>query len=162
MLQHHVHIYAPLSPSDMAETRCLFQDYASSLKVDLCFQNFEAELANLPGEYAPPRGALLLALCGEMLAGCCALRPLDNVDYANACEMKRLFVRPAFRGQGVGRLLAQAVMDSARQANYDHILLDTLTEMETARALYEELGFVEVAPYYFNPLQGAHYLMAKL
>lgn len=146
----------------MTATRHLFRDYANSLQIDLCFQNFEVELANLPGEYAAPRGVLMLARCGEAIAGCCALRPLDNVDYANACEMKRLFVRPAFRGKGLGRLLAEAVMDSARQASYDHILLDTLTEMETARALYEELGFVEVAPYYFNPLQGAHYLMAKL
>ncbi len=162
MRQDDIHIYSPHSPSDLGATRLLFRDYANGLKVDLCFQNFEAELASLPGEYAPPRGVLLVALCAEALAGCCALRPLDNVDYANACEMKRLFVRPAFRGKGVGRLLAEAVMDSARQANYDHILLDTLTEMETARALYEELGFVEVAPYYFNPLQGAHYLMAKL
>ena len=162
MPQDHLQIYTPISKSDIESVRQLFRDYARSLKVDLCFQNFESELACLPGEYAEPRGALLVALRGEAMAGCCAMRPLDNVDYPNASEMKRLFVRPAFRGKGVGRLLAEAVMNSARQANYDHILLDTLSEMETARALYNELGFVEVAPYYFNPLEGAHYLMAKL
>ena len=146
----------------MESVRRLFRDYANSLKVDLRFQNFEAELSSLPGEYASPRGALLVALSAEAVAGCCALRPLDNVDFPNACEMKRLFVRPAFRGKGIGRLLVEAVMDCARLSSYNHILLDTLTEMETARALYEELGFIEIAPYYFNPLEGAHYLMAKL
>jgi ribosomal protein S18 acetylase RimI-like enzyme len=155
-------IFTPESEADYAAARVLFREYASSLKVDLCFQNFELELANLPGDYSHPRGALLAARGGEQLVGCCALRPLDNVDYPNACEMKRLYVRRDVRGKGLGRLLAQAILDAARQASYSHVLLDTLTEMEAARALYEDLGFIEIPPYYFNPLEGAHYLMVKL
>ncbi len=155
-------IVTPGTLAEYDELRLLFREYADSLNIDLCFQNFDEELAKLPGEYDPPRGALLTVFSGDLLSGCCALRPLDNVDYPNACEMKRLYVRPAFRGKGIGRLLVLAVLDVARLASYNHVLLDTLTEMEAARALYEELGFVEVAPYYFNPLEGAHYLMAKL
>ncbi len=90
------------------------------------------------------------------------MRQLTDVDHANACEMKRLYVRPAFRGLRLGRQLAEAIMDSARNRGYDCVLLDTLDEMETARALYEDLGFVEVPPYYHNPIPGAHYLKAKL
>jgi len=133
-----------------------------SLKVDLDFQNFEEELLNLPGDYAAPRGALWLITVNGNLAGCCALRPLDSVDYPNACEMKRLYVRPSFRGLGLGRLLVDATLESARMADYDCILLDTLDSMESARALYAELGFHEVPPYYHNPLAGAHYLKADL
>jgi ribosomal protein S18 acetylase RimI-like enzyme len=98
---------------------------------------------------------------GEV-AGCCALRPLDNVDYANAAEMKRLFVHKAFRRLGLGRTLAEAILDAARLADYSCVLLDTLDEMETARALYEDLGFTEVPPYYHNPHAGAHYLKVDL
>ncbi len=140
----------------------LFREYASSLAVDLCFQGFELELAELPGEYAPPRGALLMALVNNELAGCCALRPLDSVDYANACEMKRLYVRPRFRSLGIGRLLAEAVLEHARVADYGCMLLDTLDDMESARALYHELGFQEIPPYYHNPIEGAHYLKVDL
>lgn len=96
------------------------------------------------------------------MAGCCALRPLDNCDYANAAEMKRLFVRKAFRGFGLGRQLAEAMLDVARQAGYDHVLLDTLDDMESARALYTDLGFEEIPPYYHNPIAGAHYLKADI
>ncbi len=96
------------------------------------------------------------------VAGCCALRPLDDVDHANAAEMKRLYVRPAFRGLGLGRQLAEAILDAARSADYACVLLDTLDEMETARTLYEELGFAEVPPYYHNPIAGAHYLKVEL
>ena len=148
--------------SELGMVRELFAEYARSLAIDLCFQNFEAELACLPGDYAPPRGALLLAWAGQELVGCCALRPLDTVDYPNACEMKRLYVRPALRGCGVGRRLAEAVMTAAQQAGYATLLLDTLSEMETARAMYQDLGFTEVPPYYYNPIEGAHYLMARL
>ena len=148
--------------ADIELVRGIFQEYARSLRIDLCFQNFEEELANLPGDYNPPRGALLLARIKDEVAGCCALRPLDSVDYPNACEMKRLYVRPAFRSLGLGRLLAEAIMDSARMADYDCILLDTLDDMEAARALYVELGFQEVPPYYHNPIAGAHYLKADL
>lgn len=119
-------------------------------------------MAGLPGNYAPPRGALLAAYAEDQMVGCCALRPLDTADYPNACEIKRLFVRQGFRGQGLGRLLAECILDAARQADYTYALLDTLSEMESARSLYEDLGFVEIPPYYFNPIEGAHYLMAKL
>jgi putative acetyltransferase len=156
-------LIAPASgPQDLDAVRTLFQEYAKSLAVDLCFQQFEQELAGLPGEYAAPRGCLLLATVQGGFAGCCALRALDGVDYANACEMKRLYVRPQFRGLGLGRLLAEAILDQARQADFACVLLDTLDDMEAARALYDELGFVDIAPYYFNPIAGAHYLKAAL
>lgn len=142
--------------------REILREYARSLAIDLCFQNFDAELASLPGEYAPPGGQLLLAFVGDALAGCGGLRSLADVDYANACEMKRLFVRPAFRRFGLGRVLAEALLDEARRAGYSVMLLDTLDEMESARELYSTLGFEEIAPYYFNPIPGAHYLKAEL
>jgi ribosomal protein S18 acetylase RimI-like enzyme len=149
-------------PDDTALVRDIFQEYGKSLGFDLCFQNFDAELAQLPGDYALPRGSLLLARVDDKVAGCCAMRPLDTVDYPNACEMKRLYVRPGYRNLGLGRILAEAIMDSARMAGYDSILLDTLDSMEAARALYVELGFEEVPPYYHNPIAGAHYLKAAL
>jgi len=155
-------LVVPDSAAALQATREIFREYAASLEVDLCFQGFEAELAELPGEYAEPEGALLLAFADEQLAGCVALRRLVNVDHANACEMKRLFVRRAFRRFGLGRLLVQSLMDIARAAGYSTMLLDTLDEMETARELYASLGFEEVAPYYYNPIPGAHYLKAAL
>lgn len=151
-----------LTPADMATARALFVEYQQSLGVDLCFQNFDHELTQLPGEYSAPLGGLLLAHVDTQAAGCCAFRPLFNSDYPNACEMKRLYVRRVFRGFGLGRQLVERTLMLARQAGYDHILLDTLDDMEAARALYMELGFVEVAPYYHNPLAGAHYLKADL
>lgn len=157
-----VHLFEPRSQQELVVTQAVFREYAIELGIDLCFQNFENELTSLPGDYAAPRGALWLAKVGEEVAGCCGLRPLDTSDYSNACEMKRLFVRPGFRGLGLGRLLAEAVMDSARLAGYDCILLDTLDDMESARALYAEIGFHEVPPYYHNPIAGAHYLKANL
>jgi ribosomal protein S18 acetylase RimI-like enzyme len=96
------------------------------------------------------------------IAGCCAIRPLETVDYPNACEMKRLYVRQAFRGSGLGRQLAEAVLDAARAAGYRSVLLDTLSDMEAARALYEDLGFKDIPPYYHNPIAGAHYLKVDL
>lgn len=157
-----VRIVLPTDPQFLDATREIFQEYAASLAVDLAFQQFDAELESLPGLYASPRGALFLALVDEAVAGCCALRPLDDVDYPNACEMKRLYVRKAFRGFGLGRLLAEAALDAGRRAGYGCVLLDTLDDMEAARALYEELGFEEVPPYYHNPVPGAHYLKAEL
>jgi ribosomal protein S18 acetylase RimI-like enzyme len=148
--------------SELDAIRVLFREYAQSLNMDLCFQNFDAELAGLPGDYAAPRGSLLLATVDGAFAGCCALRPLDGVDYANACEMKRLYVRPKYRGLGLGRLLAGEILDQARQSDFACVLLDTLNEMEAARALYDDLGFEEIPPYYFNPIAGAHYLKATL
>ena len=119
-------------------------------------------MAALPGDYAAPAGALLLAWVDGALAGCGAFRPLADVDYANACEMKRLYVRKAFRRFGLGRQLAQALIDGATQAGYSAMLLDTLDDMEAARELYTSLGFEEVPPYYFNPIAGAHYLKVEL
>lgn len=157
-----VEILTPQRADDLDALREIFREYAASLPIDLSFQNFERELATLPGEYAAPRGALLVARVNGEVAGCCALRPLDTVDFPNACEMKRLYVRPAFRGLGLGRALAEAIMDVARVNAYDHVLLDTLDDMEAARTLYEDLGFVDVPPYYHNPIAGAHYLKASL
>lgn len=178
-------LVTPDGPHEIEATRAIFRDYAASLDIDLCFQNFDEELATLPGDYAEPRGALLLALVDAegsgaasaqidapkirriqggvaYVAGCCALRPLDTTDYPNAAEMKRLYVRPAFRGLGLGRQMAEAILDAARGAGYACVLLDTLDDMESARALYEDLGFVEVPPYYHNPIAGAHYLKVEL
>lgn len=157
-----VELIAARTSEHLDAARLLFAEYAQQLGVDLAFQDFDAELAGLPGDYAPPRGALLLALVDGELAGCCALRPLDDVDYANAAEMKRLFVRKAFRGFGLGRLLTEAVLDEAVKLGYASVLLDTLDEMEAARALYADLGFEEIPPYYHNPLPGAHYLKTDL
>jgi GNAT superfamily N-acetyltransferase len=150
------------SPDDLAAIRSLFLDYQAHLGIDLCFQGFAHELDNLPGDYAEPGGLLVLATVDGSPAGCCAFRPLTHSDHLNACEMKRLFVRTAFRGFGLGRLLVEQVMTRATLAGYTTMLLDTLRDMEAARALYQEAGFVEVAPYYHNPLPGAHYLMADL
>lgn len=162
MNTQQIELLIPEQAGEFAQVREIFREYAASLGVDLAFQNFEAELAELPGEYGPARGALLLAYVDGVLAGCCALRPLDSADYPNACEMKRLYVRPAYRGLGLGRQLAEAIMDAARLHDYDFVLLDTLDDMEAARTLYEELGFEEVPPYYHNPIAGAHYLRATL
>lgn len=152
----------PATPEEIETVRDIFREYADGLGVDLCFQRFDRELAELPGEYAAPRGALFIAKVDGKLAGCCALRAIDNADYLNAAEMKRLYVRPAFRGLGLGRQLAEAAMDAARQGGYASVLLDTLNDMESARALYTDLGFHEIPPYYHNPVPGAHYLKADL
>ena len=157
-----IELLTPDTPARLDATQALLREYAAHLGVDLCFQNFEAELANLPGEYAVPGGALLLAFVDGEPAGCGAFRALRDVDYANACEMKRLYVRPAFRRLGLGRLLAQALMERATAGGYSVMLLDTLDDMEAARGLYEVLGFEAIPPYYFNPIAGAHYLKAEL
>jgi GNAT superfamily N-acetyltransferase len=157
-----IRFITPQTPEDFNRLRSIFREYAEGLQVDLCFQGFAAELADLPGQYAEPRGALLMALVNEELAGCCALRPLDAADYSNACEMKRLYVRQAFRRSGVGRQLVEAILDCALRAGYACVLLDTLDDMESARALYQDLGFQEIPPYYHSPLQGAHYLKVDL
>lgn len=157
-----IEIVTPVSPHEFDAVREIFREYAASLDVDLAFQDFENELITLPGEYAAPRGTLRMARVNGQVAGCCALRPMDAVDYPNACEMKRLYVRPAFRSIGLGRQLAEDIMDAARMAAYGYVLLDTLDDMEAARALYEYLGFEEIPPYYHNPIAGAHYLKAEL
>jgi ribosomal protein S18 acetylase RimI-like enzyme len=135
------------SAADLALIRELFQEYARSIEVDLCFQNFNQELATLPGRYAPPGGCLLLAYSNREPAGCVGLRGLDG----GCCEMKRLYVRPGFRRHGGGRLLAEAVITAARLAGYAAMRLDTLSSMEAAIALYRSLGFRPIAPYYDNP-----------
>lgn len=177
-------LITPHAPDELDALRAVFTEYAGGLGIDLSFQNFAEELAALPGDYAEPRGALLLALVAAtdipaapehrqtmlrladgrqaVVAGCCALRPLDTADDPNAAEMKRLYVRPGFRGLGLGRRLAEAILDAARTAGYACVLLDTLDDMESARTLYEDLGFVEVPPYYHNPIPGSHYLKVEL
>ena len=157
-----IRLFAPASALEFDAARQLLREYADSLGVDLCFQDFDTELATLPGAYAPPSGLLLLATIDDQWAGCGAFRALADSDYPNACEMKRLYVRPTFRRFGLGRQLAQALMDRATEAGYSTMLLDTLDDMEAARGLYETLGFDEVPPYYFNPIPGAHYLKADL
>jgi putative acetyltransferase len=157
-----IDLVTPRSSDELQATRAIIREYADTLGIDLCFQGFEEELATLPGEYAPPRGALLLALVDGVVAGCCALRPLDSSDYPNAAEMKRLYVRKPFRGLGLGRHLVEAALDAARAAGYMSVLLDTLDDMESARALYEDLGFEPIEPYYHNPIAGAHYLKVDL
>jgi ribosomal protein S18 acetylase RimI-like enzyme len=157
-----IELVIPDSPALLDAAREIFAEYARGLGIDLCFQNFDAELAGLPGEYSAPSGHLLLALVDGHLAGCGAFRNLADADYANACEMKRLYVRPAFRRFGLGRVLAQALIDEARRAGYSVMLLDTLDDMEAARGLYTSLGFEEIAPYYYNPIPGAHYLKVDL
>ena len=135
--------------------RGLFNEYAAGLNIDLCFQNFDQEVAGLPGNYAPPSGRLLLAIEGKQIAGCIALRSSGD----GACEMKRLYVRPEFRGQGLGKELVTTLLDAAREIGYRRMLLDTLPgKMDEAIALYRSFGFREIAPYYHNPVQGALFM----
>ena len=157
-----VRLCVPDSARSLVAARLILREYACALAAPECVTGFEQELSALPGDYATPRGQLLLAMAGDEVLACCALRPLDNVDYSNACEIRRLYVRPMHRGLGLGRRLTEAQMDFARIQGYSCMLLDTLSEMEAARALYEDLGFQEVPPYYFNPIAGAHYLKVRL
>ena len=151
------------SARDVIQARELFEEYAASLDVDLCFQNFAQELAELPGAYAPPRGRLLLAGPTALAVGCIALRPLDDDAQRTAiAEIKRLYVRPEARGTGLGRTLVEAIIDEARAIGYRELKLDTLREMKAARSLYAALGFREGEAYYHNPLQGTVYMKLAL
>ena len=143
---------------DLETIRQLFLEYERHIGVDLCFQGFAAELAGLPGEYAAPTGILLLASSAGQAAGCVAVRRWAW----DACEMKRLYVRPDFQGAGIGRALAEEVLAWARQQGHARVLLDTLPSMRTAQNLYERLGFRDVAPYRDNPVAGARYMCLEL
>jgi len=148
-------IFQAESPAQIAQARELLLEYAQSLGFSLCFQNFDKELAELPGDYAPPEGRLLLAECEGQLAACVALHRLEP----GICEMKRLYLRPQFRGKGLGRALAERIIAEARQIGYQHMRLDTVEPvMKDAVAMYRKLGFTEIAPYRPNPIAGAMYM----
>lgn len=144
--------------AEVARARDLFVEYAAWLGVDLCFQGFDEELATLPGAYAPPEGRLLLAMDGDAAAGCIALRRFD----AQSGEVKRLYVRPAYRGRGLGDRMAGAIVAAARAIGYRRLLLDTLAHMKSAQAVYARAGFRDTGAYYHNPIPGAVYLELPL
>jgi len=147
------------SPAQISAVRELFLEYANSLNFSLCFQSFEKELAELPGDYAPPGGRLLLATRESQPAGCVALHKLDE----EVCEMKRLYVRPQFRGKGLGRVLSERAVADAREIGYKRLRLDTVEPMmRDAVGLYRKLGFHEIAPYRENPIEGALYMERTL
>ena len=154
-----MHIFPANSQQHIEQTRTLFEEYAAGLGISLCFQNFDQELNSLPGKYAPPDGRLLLAVEDDELAGCIALRKLS----LGVCEMKRLFVRPAFRSHGLGRVLVETIIDEARKLGYAHMRLDTLPGlMDKAIALYRSFGFIEIEPYCENPVEGAKFMELEL
>jgi putative acetyltransferase len=153
-----MNIRQAITTEDIVVARELFGEYAAWLGVDLRFQGFAAELAGLPGLYAPPRGRLLLAHAETGTAGCVALRPLDD----SVCEMKRLFVRPAFRGRGLGRRLAETVIAEARAIGYASMRLDSLASLVAATKLYESLGFARIPAYYATPLPGTIFMELPL
>ncbi len=144
---------------EIERVRELFEEYVAWLGINLCFQNYDKELAELPGEYAPPNGRLLLAVVDGLIVGCVALRSLDN----GVCEMKRLFVRPGYRGQRLGWELVESIVEEAREIGYERMRLDTLPgKMDQAITMYRALGFREIAPYYNNPVVGAVFMELML
>jgi putative acetyltransferase len=153
-----IRLIAPHTAEDWREARRLIEEYAASLNVDLCFQNIGHELAHLSEEYGPPAGAFLLARDGDVALGCVGLRRSAN----GVAEMKRLYLAPAARGRGVGRLLAEAIVAKAKELGYASVVLDTLPTMKEAQALYAALGFRPTTAYRFNPIEGTAYLELKL
>lgn len=154
-----IKIEAAAGPEHIDQARVLFREYQAAIGLDLCFQNFDVEVASLPGVYAPPEGRLLFAYDDGILCGCVGLRQLD----LETCEMKRLFVRVQFRGSGAGRMLTDRIIAEARAAGYKRMRLDTLPGiMDRAIALYRELGFTDIAPYYYNPVEGAKFMELEL
>jgi putative acetyltransferase len=154
-----LHIFQANTDTEIQQARALFEEYASGLGISLCFQNFDQELADLPGDYAPPDGRLLLAMEDDQLAGCIAMRKLEP----GVCEMKRLFLRPAYRGKGLGKTLVEAIIDEALNIGYTHMRLDTLPgRMDKAIALYRAMGFIEIGPYRDNPVDGAKFMELDL
>jgi putative acetyltransferase len=145
------------SDADMLTTREMFMEYQQWLGVDLCFQDFENELAGLPGKYAPPGGEIYIARDGDAVAGIIAVRPVGDPE-EKISEMKRLYVREYWRGHGLGRTLAEMAIDFAARAGYRRMVLDTLPSLETAKRMYARMGFKEMAPYYENPLPGVVYM----
>jgi len=143
-----------MDAEEIDEARVLFREYAASLEIHLAFQDFDAELASLPGKYAPPDGALILARCDGALAGCVALRRIEG----DICEMKRLYVRDACRGLGLGRALVARIIDEAQARGYAAMRLDTLASMAAAQGLYASFGFQHIEPYIYNPIEGARYM----
>jgi putative acetyltransferase len=148
------------SPADLDTIRRLFREYEAEIGVDLCFQGFEQELAELPGSYAPPLGRLLIAKSGDEVIGCVGLRPLKTD--ATICEMKRLYVRPNHRGTGLGRQFVERIVSEAHDAGYSAMRLDTLQNMTAAQDLYRQMGFRDIPAYYPNPLPGVVYLELAL
>lgn len=153
-------ISAASIPTDLPAITQLFRAYAAALPINLNYQGFDGELASLPGKYAPPAGALLIARDANGAAlGCVAMRPLDE---PGVCEMKRLYVAPEGRGQGLGKQLAHAIIEAARAAGHHEMRLDTLAHMHDAQALYRALGFTEIAPYYDSPIEHTVFMSLKL
>ncbi|MFI5253319.1 MAG: GNAT family N-acetyltransferase [Bacteroidota bacterium] len=153
-----INIIDAYTENHIPEIRNLFLEYAASLNIDLCFQNFDKELAGLPGDYAPPGGCLLMIIDGEKTAGCVAIRKISD----EICEMKRLYIKPEFRGKGLGKKLAVTVIERAKNLRYHTMRLDTLPIMKEAIQMYRSLGFREISPYRFNPVEGAIYMELEL
>jgi len=154
----NVGIIHAVTPEEISAVRGLMREYGASVGVDLSYQNFEEELRGLPGDFAPPRGTLLLGIAGKEAAGCVAIRPLAE----NFCEMKRLYARPAWRSTGLGKRLVEAALEDARRAGHRFVRLDTLPTMIAARKLYAALGFLPIAPYYQSPVAGTAFLQLDL